>query len=226
MRQDVILSTRMKKEVPDSSKAPPPDFLDGRKGSYDGIMWELKGILGMDHELDDDHENEEEEDYDHQVINVEGPSNKGGEDIDDHEYWDLLLKTDTNYGVEEEEEDYHHDHGILKRAPPSSSSSLKLSLNYQKVLDAWSDRGPLWADINTSSPAYMGEVPELMEVEGDEKRFNRIRRREASVLRYKEKRQSRFFSKKIRYQVRKLNADQRPRIKGRFVKRSPEKIFI
>lgn len=39
------------------------------------------------------------------------------------------------------------------------------------------------------------------------------RRREASVLRYKEKRQSRLFSKKIRYQVRKLNADKRPRLK-------------
>ena len=39
------------------------------------------------------------------------------------------------------------------------------------------------------------------------------RRREASVLRYKEKRQTRLFSKKIRYQVRKLNADKRPRFK-------------
>lgn len=37
--------------------------------------------------------------------------------------------------------------------------------------------------------------------------------REASVQRYKEKRRTRFFSKKIRYQVRKVNADQRPRMK-------------
>lgn len=39
--------------------------------------------------------------------------------------------------------------------------------------------------------------------------------REAIVLRYKEKRRNRLFSnsKKIRYQVRKLNADQRPRMK-------------
>ena len=50
----------------------------------------------------------------------------------------------------------------------------------------------------------MGEVPVL-----EEERT----RREASVLRYKEKRQNRLFSKKIRYQVRKLNADKRPRIK-------------
>ncbi|XP_031115309.1 uncharacterized protein LOC116019296 [Ipomoea triloba] len=43
--------------------------------------------------------------------------------------------------------------------------------------------------------------------------------RAASVLRYKEKRQNRLFSKTIRYQVRKLNAEKRPRVKGRFVKR-------
>ncbi|OAY58920.1 zinc finger protein CONSTANS-LIKE 7 [Manihot esculenta] len=93
--------------------------------------------------------------------------------------------------------------------------SLNLNLNYQEVLDAWSDRGPLWADHSSLScfpnnAYYMGEVP-VMEEERT--------RREASVLRYKEKRQTRLFSKKIRYQVRKLNADKRPRLKGRFVKR-------
>lgn len=43
--------------------------------------------------------------------------------------------------------------------------------------------------------------------------------REARVLRYREKRRTRLFSKKIRYEVRKLNAEKRPRMKGRFVKR-------
>ncbi|KAL3518016.1 hypothetical protein ACH5RR_020605 [Cinchona calisaya] len=98
--------------------------------------------------------------------------------------------------------------------------SLNLSLNYQEVLDAWSDR-TLWADESSSTfvaannNAYMGEVPVI-----EEER----RRREASVLRYKEKRHTRLFSKKIRYQVRKLNADKRPRLRGRFVKRVAEKI--
>lgn len=43
--------------------------------------------------------------------------------------------------------------------------------------------------------------------------------REAIVLRYKEKRRNRLFSnsKKIRYQVRKLNADQRPRMKVKYI---------
>ncbi|KAF9596686.1 hypothetical protein IFM89_012885 [Coptis chinensis] len=96
------------------------------------------------------------------------------------------------------------------------SMNLNLNLNYQEVMDAWSDRGSLWADdysplmINN----YMGEVPVMQE---DRKG------REARVLRYKEKRQNRLFSKKIRYQVRKVNAEKRPRLKGRFVKRVLDK---
>lgn len=42
--------------------------------------------------------------------------------------------------------------------------------------------------------------------------------REARVTRYREKRRMRLFSKKIRYEVRKLNAEKRPRMKGRFVR--------
>lgn len=42
--------------------------------------------------------------------------------------------------------------------------------------------------------------------------------REASVMRYKEKRRTRLFSKKIRYQVRKVNADRRPRMKVHYHK--------
>ena len=44
--------------------------------------------------------------------------------------------------------------------------------------------------------------------------------REARVSRYREKRRTRLFAKKIRYEVRKVNAEKRPRMKGRFVKRT------
>ena len=44
----------------------------------------------------------------------------------------------------------------------------------------------------------------------------KLGQREASVQRYKEKRQSRLFAKKIRYEVRKLNAEKRPRMKVLF----------
>ena len=37
--------------------------------------------------------------------------------------------------------------------------------------------------------------------------------REARVMRYKEKRRNRLFAKRIRYEVRKFNAEKRPRVK-------------
>ncbi|KAI3760380.1 hypothetical protein L1987_50775 [Smallanthus sonchifolius] len=105
---------------------------------------------------------------------------------------------------EDEDEDEEED---------EKKTSLNLSLNYQEVMDAWSDRGPCRAEgvtHSTSDNRYMGEVPVLEEAKT---------KREASVLKYKKKRQNRLFSRKIRYQIRKLNADKRPKFKGRFVKR-------
>jgi hypothetical protein len=49
----------------------------------------------------------------------------------------------------------------------------------------------------------------------------KLGQREASLLRYKEKRQSRLFAKRIRYEVRKLNAEKRPRMKVLFLTSSP-----
>jgi hypothetical protein len=39
-----------------------------------------------------------------------------------------------------------------------------------------------------------------------------------AYARYKEKRKSRSFGKKIRYQTRKALAEQRPRVRGQFVR--------
>ncbi|CAK9229296.1 unnamed protein product [Sphagnum troendelagicum] len=92
-----------------------------------------------------------------------------------------------------------------------------LRLDYEEVLNAWSDRGALWTDDDNLSRSQT--------VPGGEDSFNSDdaslsnEGREARVLRYKEKRRTRLFSKKIRYEVRKLNAERRPRMKGRFVKR-------
>lgn len=43
--------------------------------------------------------------------------------------------------------------------------------------------------------------------------------RAAAIARYREKKKRRAFTKVIRYQMRKINAERRPRVKGRFVKR-------
>ena len=44
-------------------------------------------------------------------------------------------------------------------------------------------------------------------------RLDHEENRKARVNRYREKRRNRLFSKKVRYEVRKLNAERRPRIK-------------
>ncbi|XP_039054032.1 protein CHLOROPLAST IMPORT APPARATUS 2-like isoform X2 [Hibiscus syriacus] len=199
-------------QVPDAT----PSELDGTKGSYARgeieIIDELDGLLGDE--------------------NGELSRDK----IDGHLSWDIMVwDTGLQHADEEDDEGDHKVYSAAKYLDEESEYnnkavkteqlgfwelddekrvSLNLNLNYQDVLDAWSDRGPLWADdcsISAATNVNGGEVP-MMELE-------ERTRREASVLRYKEKRQTRLFCKKIRYEVRKLNADKRPRLKGRFVKR-------
>ncbi|KAH7683453.1 GATA-4/5/6 transcription factors domain-containing protein, partial [Dioscorea alata] len=110
---------------------------------------------------------------------------------------------------------------------------LILRLDYEKVMTAWASCNGLspWGDgerpvinLNQCWPAefVMGGVwggggggggGEMGQVGGGDGG------REARVTRYREKRRTRLFAKKIRYEVRKLNAEKRPRMKGRFVKR-------
>lgn len=101
---------------------------------------------------------------------------------------------------------------------PKPDSGLLLKLNFDKVLNAWSDRGsPFSDDIQGSELPGTGDAhARLAQIDLFPENGGA---REACVLRYKEKRRTRLFSKKIRYQVRKVNADRRPRMKGRFVRR-------
>ncbi|KAK9742438.1 hypothetical protein RND81_03G173000 [Saponaria officinalis] len=100
---------------------------------------------------------------------------------------------------------------------PKSSAEMLLKLNYDDVLDAWSEKGsPFCEDLSGSEFSGSDALARLAQIDlfGENGAM-----REAIVQRYKEKRRTRLFSKKIRYQVRKVNADQRPRMKGRFVRR-------
>nr|XP_010927243.1 protein CHLOROPLAST IMPORT APPARATUS 2 isoform X1 [Elaeis guineensis] len=101
-------------------------------------------------------------------------------------------------------------------------SGLGLKLNHEEVLQAWSGHGSVFAEGPDSPHSSAEALAKLADIDlFPEAGSGAGGMREASVLRYKEKRRSRLFSKKIRYQVRKVNADQRPRMKasGRFVKR-------
>ncbi|CAN6230303.1 unnamed protein product [Urochloa humidicola] len=96
-------------------------------------------------------------------------------------------------------------------AAKAPKTGLGLKLDAGEVLKAWSDKGSMFTDGGgPESPASAADMrAKLADIElFPENASGGIR--EASVLRYKE----------IRYQVRKVNADCRPRMKGRFV-RSP-----
>ncbi|KAL3698270.1 hypothetical protein R1sor_012346 [Riccia sorocarpa] len=94
-----------------------------------------------------------------------------------------------------------------------------LRLNYADVLNAWSERGSVW----TGGPAGAQMVPEASNSDASINPDHGVvpmlggedgnSAREARMNRYREKRQNRLFSKKIRYEVRKLNAERRPRMK-------------
>ncbi|BAT76777.1 hypothetical protein LR48_Vigan627s000500 [Vigna angularis] len=106
----------------------------------------------------------------------------------------------------------------LKNAElPKPKQGLMLKLNYDDVRGAWSDRGTPFAD--DSPLADLPETDVTARLSQIDLWWDNGGVREASVQRYKEKRRTRLFSKKIRYQVRKVNADRRPRMKGRFVRR-------
>ncbi|XP_076949815.1 protein CHLOROPLAST IMPORT APPARATUS 2-like [Bidens hawaiensis] len=99
----------------------------------------------------------------------------------------------------------------------NSNKLLLLKLNYDDVLSAWSDKGsPLPEEISGSESADGDIHTRLAQIDLFSENGGL---REASVMRYKEKKRTRLFSKKIRYQVRKVNADRRPRSNGRFVRR-------
>ncbi|KAI3507930.1 hypothetical protein L1887_22927 [Cichorium endivia] len=168
----------------------------------EGVMSSTYDEINWDHLIEWDEFSINEGDHDHGVYDRNKFERREGNMVNlsgniKKEIWGV-------WEQEDDDEDQEHD---------EKKKCLNLSLNYQDVMDAWSNRGPCWANDFAhliSDNSYMGEVPVMEEART---------KREASVLKYKKKRENRLFSRKIRYHVRKLNADKRPRLKGRFVKR-------
>ncbi|OIT21885.1 PREDICTED: zinc finger protein CONSTANS-LIKE 16-like [Nicotiana attenuata] len=118
--------------------------------------------------------------------------------------------------------------GVVGNGNYNEKKKILLNLDYEGVLTAWADQRSPWTngerpelDSNDCWPDCMGNCGTIHPygiMNGHATIIDRGR--EARVSRYREKRRTRLFSKKIRYEVRKLNAEKRPRMKGRFVKRS------
>lgn len=74
-----------------------------------------------------------------------------------------------------------------------------------------------------AAPGNLQVVPETAPVGGNAGRFFMVpggpkSTRKECLQRYREKKAKRCFKKNIRYHMRKINADKRPRVKGRFIK--------
>ncbi|KAH9605715.1 hypothetical protein KSS87_007722, partial [Heliosperma pusillum] len=171
-------------------------------------LQDLRGFLGINNVGEDDHN--------HQVMH-----NSDGHD--ECLSWELTSSSwevdqADNTVVKKQEVDntlgfWGESSNNNNNAADETNVNLNLNLNHDQLLEAWSNRGSLWANNNNnhhhpcfsaSKNPYLGEVPNLED---------ETRSRESSVVRYKEKRQTRLFANKIRYQVRKMNADNRPRHK-------------
>ncbi|KAA8542702.1 hypothetical protein F0562_023799 [Nyssa sinensis] len=145
--------------------------------------------------------------------------------------WDFDYESPVTGEEEEEEEKVVAAAGSAMMDSESKEEvrrKIFLRLNYTAVIAAWASHGSPWA--TGSRPEFNPDNCSLdfmgMCSTGVHQPYEGGRGsaggcdggREARVSRYREKRRTRLFSKKIRYEVRKLNAEKRPRMKGRFVK--------
>ncbi|XP_040997462.1 zinc finger protein CONSTANS-LIKE 16 [Juglans microcarpa x Juglans regia] len=180
-----------------------------------------------------------------EVMEVEGKACPGDDaEIDMiREPFEFSFDYDSHKTCEEEDEKVSAVGAVAAKNSGGNASvddankkrKILLRLDYEGVITAWASQGSPWTsgdqpdfDPDESWPECMngscgtelhhryvdygtGTVGNQAMADGG---------REARVSRYREKRRTRLFSKKIRYEVRKLNAEKRPRMKGRFVKRA------
>ncbi|KAK4780895.1 hypothetical protein SAY87_017001 [Trapa incisa] len=134
------------------------------------------------------------------------------------------------------------ENGHVKNDFSKNNRESFLKLDYESIITAWASQGSPWTsaerpDLDSSDDFWLNCSGNLGGVQsqyvtGGHAGYGGLLMaatpdaagREAKVSRYREKRRTRLFSKKIRYEVRKLNAEKRPRMKGRFVKR-PAPLF-
>ncbi|XP_022134642.1 zinc finger protein CONSTANS-LIKE 5 [Momordica charantia] len=100
------------------------------------------------------------------------------------------------------------------------SQSLSHSMSSSSLEVGVVPEGNSMSEISYPSGQTMGDSGLAMSGSGNQATQLCGMDREARVLRYREKRKNRKFEKTIRYASRKAYAETRPRIKGRFAKRT------
>nr|XP_043619467.1 zinc finger protein CONSTANS-LIKE 16-like isoform X2 [Erigeron canadensis] len=167
---------------------------------------EIEAILGFDLEANNTKETMLDWDFGYESI-IKDEEKKASSSVEMNEHM-MIVSSSDRYEVQK--------------------PSIILRLDYEDVINTWADQGSPWTNGTRPELNSDGCWPDFMGDDFSAYGGGVIRgggssssdgAREARVLRYREKRRTRLFSKKIRYEVRKLNAEKRPRMKGRFVKR-------
>lgn len=108
---------------------------------------------------------------------------------------------------------------LKKRAAPSRYSDGDDDDDDDDMYERGSKR-------RTSEPRPVISIPlDMVHVSGTRVGVYSVEERQLRIQRFLEKRQRRVWRKRIKYDCRKKLADNRPRVKGRFVKRSEEEAF-
>lgn len=94
------------------------------------------------------------------------------------------------------------------------TSQLGLKLNYDEVMKEWTGKSP-YSGYAGSVKSAAHVIARLTDIDLFSDAGGGVMR-DTSIQRYKEKRMNRLFSKNVSYHDRKINAGQRPRMKGKF----------
>ncbi|XP_050225452.1 zinc finger protein CONSTANS-LIKE 16 [Mercurialis annua] len=199
---------------------------EGKVKLEDEVIRECDHVDNMEIDLEKEAPFELSFDYDSATCGEEDDRKIGTDEME--------LKN-IDYGDYEDDGENKKSSNIKKKR-----RKILLNLDYEAVMTAWASQGTSpWTnghrpDINPDEcwsdyteiygVEYQNPYGDLNCLGGGGGGGNPAMAgggREARVSRYREKRRTRLFSKKIRYEVRKLNAEKRPRMKGRFVKRTP-----
>ncbi|GJX96515.1 hypothetical protein Tco_0352313 [Tanacetum coccineum] len=104
---------------------------DGGNDHGEGVMSSTYGEINWDHLIEWDDFSVNKEDQDSGVCDQDKSEN-----IESSMVNSIGNVKRENNGIWEQNEDQDHDNKMC----------LNLSLNYQEVMNAWSDRGPCWAN--------------------------------------------------------------------------------